>query len=162
MTKVYYIEPQHFDEAAANGISADCLRDRVHKLGWDIEDAVAKPPRHRDGYYWHMAQAHGIKRTTYYERLKLGWTKEAAATTPAHSAQEAMRIAKQHQERLFTDEEWAIARANGVSRGAMYWRVHHGWSKERTIHTPPLPRTNRTKARSYFQQAIQTDVNQHA
>lgn len=85
-------------KAVENGISSSTFYKRVSQ-GWSYEDAVSKPlvpiqeshakaaatQRTYPEAYGLIADAHGINRQTFRNRIKLGWSLYRAATEPAMS-----------------------------------------------------------------------------
>lgn len=81
-----YITPDHFERAAAIGISAERLIFRVRGAGWEIDKAITTPVR---GYkklsedWVKIAEQNGITRKTFTFRVgSQGWSEEQAAYTP--------------------------------------------------------------------------------
>lgn len=78
-----YITPDEYEQAAANGISADTLKRRIHAYGWDKQRAITTPVQKRDDPFIRLAAQNGISEGTYLKRIySLKWDKERAATTP--------------------------------------------------------------------------------
>lgn len=132
----YYITPEEYARAAANGISAQRLEYRVRSAGWDKERAIVTPPRPRkDRSKWRkIAEQNGIPRYLFYLRIhQHGWDEERAATQPIASDEDRTLNAKIGMEaaRVHPAEYIDLARANGIPYKRFAWRVRHGWSYER-------------------------------
>lgn len=82
-----------------NGVKQTDISVRINKLGWSVEKAFFTPIQAKEKpelYDWHETIVHnnekktakewcakvGLSRDNYRSRIKLGWTKEKAATTP--------------------------------------------------------------------------------
>lgn len=103
------------NKALENGISRTTFYKRVSQ-GWSYEDAVSKPlvspkesqlrsadvQRTYPKAYGLIADAHGINRQTFRNRLKLGWPLITAATEPPMTRWErkAIRDARADGSRL--------------------------------------------------------------
>lgn len=76
-------------KAKENGISENCLRNRMNNLGWDIERATTEPVGARGNYSplfseeeYRQAIINGVSKTLLTVRVKRGWSKEKAIATP--------------------------------------------------------------------------------
>ena len=82
-----------------NGVKQTDISVRINKLGWSVEKALLTPIQAKEKpelYDWDETIIHnnekktakewcakvGLSRDNYRSRIKLGWTKEKAATTP--------------------------------------------------------------------------------
>lgn len=82
-----------------NGVSQVEISARINELHWDVEKALFTPiraNRNTELYHWDKTIRHngkqksisdwckhtGLTRDNYRSRIRLGWTEEAAATTP--------------------------------------------------------------------------------
>lgn len=76
----------HYAAAAKNGVSASRLYQRVHYGRFTIEEAINTPVQKQRRGVWakwgEIATSNGIKSSTFYDRLRNGWSEERAATTP--------------------------------------------------------------------------------
>nr|WP_306474301.1 nucleoside permease [Bacillus pseudomycoides] len=193
-----WLTDEEYARAAESGISKSALRRRVYDYGWDLEEALTAPPgsvRHefeRKHEKWlKVALKNGIKSSTFYSRLNLGWSYEnaankpvhkknkteknwlevalengiryqtftsrvrmygwdleRAATTPVMTARESGKKARQ-MKAIFTDEQLAKAKSNGVSRQVLRRRVVvMGWDLEEAMITPPLKTWNTKRKRN--------------
>lgn len=160
MTKVYYIEPRYIDEAEANGIPFDVLRQRVYHLGWDIEDAVTRPVKIKVSEWAKRAEANGINDKTYHARVnQYGWSPEDASTIPTATREEVMAKARKNKRRVFTDEQLSKAKELGLSAQRIHQRVRSGWSKEDAVSTPLISKNERKPVQNYMRQVITGDWN---
>lgn len=138
----FYISPENYARAAANGIRRLTLEYRVRTAAWPLERAITEPvpARQNHGHWTALAAANGISHQVFYGRLKRDWSYEQAATQPLTSRsqqQDLCRQAKFYQKR-YPPEIVAQAEANGVSRQAFYGRVKRGWTIEAAASTPPI------------------------
>lgn len=124
------LEEQHFELAALNGITRVLLHSRYYQRDWPLERATTEPvnkktPSEHTSYIG-VAQEHGISKATYYKRLKEGWTKEKASTTPTQGL-------GRRRTRVYTDEQLKIANQHGISRQMLDRRLARGWHLERAL-----------------------------
>lgn len=70
----YYITPEQYEIAEANGISYNTLYKRVYELGWKPEVACEKElVKHREGLWskWkHLALHNNITQRQFYDRVR--------------------------------------------------------------------------------------------
>ena len=139
----YYITPEQWERAYKNGLTYLLVMTRVYRYGWKPEKAVTEPKRKKIGATIEQkkeANALGIKRSTIYKRIKAGWTVEEAHTTPTQTKKQALEAAHRKIKRIFTDEQLATAKRNGIHRNTADSRIkRQGWSMEDAITTPVIP-----------------------
>lgn len=84
MTYSFYITPEEYAIAEQNGISPKILEKRIRRFAWDKQRAITQPVRKFENHrQWaKVAEENGIPYHTYWQRLKLGWSNEKAATYP--------------------------------------------------------------------------------
>lgn len=116
----HYITSVDYAQAAENGISKRLLRDRIWGRGWKKKRAKTEPPNREEIIWYKIAEENGISRSIYYKRVKLGWEKKEAATTP--------------KEKIWVE----IARENGIKNGTFYSRISRGWDEEKAATIPTL------------------------
>ncbi|AIQ54530.1 hypothetical protein R70331_25420 [Paenibacillus sp. FSL R7-0331] len=137
----FYITPDDYTRAAANGIKANTLETRVRCLGWDKERAVTTPPRRvADHSAWHsLAESNGISKHLFRARVNQhGWSPERAATEPFTTTdrrRELVSQAKRYQLK-YPPAVLARAAANGVQPDTFYHRIYLGWDVDRAANTP--------------------------
>lgn len=112
------------------------LEYRVRAWAWDKDRATTTPPRPmQDRSEWRkVAEANGIPRKLFYQRiLKGGWSEERAATQPIATEEDRAKAARIGLEamRVHPAEYIILARENGIPYKRFAWRVRHGWSYER-------------------------------
>jgi hypothetical protein len=141
MSYEFYITPNEYAQAAANGIAALVLERRIRLLGWKKQRALHQPVRvKRKLKVWaKIAEENGIKYSTFCNRvLREGWEFERAATQPlldqtanAKRASEAWRkIPKEYTE---------LAKQNGIPYGTFYHRVKKlHWDFEQAATFPSM------------------------
>lgn len=71
-------------------------------------------------------QAAGISRSTYYGRLRRGWSQQDALSRPARD----LRRKPVHKQRRGIGEKLQAA---GISRVTFYARLRRGWSEEAAL-----------------------------
>jgi hypothetical protein len=127
----FYLTQEDYVKAKANGISYENAYARFYNYGWSVEDTINKP-LHRPSLwsqYKELADEHGIKQGTFYDRVAKGIKPEEAATLPnLRIVNVAIKV---------TPEIVAIAAANGISKGTLKYRVHkYRWPIERAMTEP--------------------------
>lgn len=137
----YYISPEEYTVAAANGITPKLLNHRVRELGWDKKRAMATPVRKMtDRSHWRkMAEQNGISYKTFTSRIYMGWTEERAATTPLPSPEEVRQNALRASEkaRAHPEEYIQLAEQNGIPYATFQQRVTRlKWDYERAATEP--------------------------
>lgn len=137
----YYITPEEYERAEANGVSYRQLNWRIREAVWEKERAITTPPRKLTdrGKWRKIAEANGINRSLFYVRvINQGWDEERAATTPLPTAEEktAGALKAMEAQRVYSAEYIAAARANGIPYKTFNWRMHHGWGYERASTQP--------------------------
>lgn len=80
----YYLTPEDYEAAEANGINQQTAYRRFYQLNWSKERAITQKPRKLNKYteWVKLAEQKGIKHNTFLNRLARGWDLEKAATTP--------------------------------------------------------------------------------
>lgn len=92
----------------------------------------------------YRAEQNGISRATLDGRIRRGWDKEVAINNPVY-----MRRDK-NLEDFITSEQYAIGEANGINRENVWQRVNNsGWSIEKAISEPVLPKGNYKRESKY-------------
>ncbi|BCG57466.1 hypothetical protein [Paenibacillus sp. URB8-2] len=152
----FYITPEEYERAEANGVSRMRLEYRIRSWAWEKERAITTPPRPmQDRSEWRkVAEANDIPRKLFYQRiLKYGWSEERAATQPIATDVDRARHGRLGMEaaRVHPAEYIDLARKNGVPYKRFAWRVRHGWSYERAAtegKVPPQEAGRRGKQRT--------------
>lgn len=132
----YYIAPEEYAAAAANGISRQTLNVRIRVHGWDKQRAMSEPPQARTPREWRkVAEANGIKADTFYARVnRMGWDEERAATTPLHPNPQELAAAAR---RKIPKKLYERAAANGIPRSTFVSRIYQsGWDRDRAATEP--------------------------
>ena len=109
----WYITPEEYETAAANGISAGTLETRIRKYGWPKELAMTKPPRKLSKIpreIVELAQRNDIPYQTLYWRIYAGWAPERAATEPVADRAERVRRARRAKAKREVVHKWIFAR----------------------------------------------------
>jgi len=142
--RYFYLTPQDYELAEKNGIGYHTLNSRVQKHGWDIQRAITQPvqKRNKEGKRWNEWKDKAVVgKSTYLSRVNKGWTFEEAALKPAMSFSEASKM-----KRKYSEEDYRIARENGISQGVVRYRVSRmGWSIEKAITTPVMNKSQSAK-----------------
>lgn len=108
----YYITPEEYEIAKANGICSATLEDRIRRLVWDKEQAISMAPRKQrriDKRFIKIAKENGISERAFYHRLKSGWSIEDAATIPLMTRSQIGKMTKEKNkkyiDRLFLNRK---------------------------------------------------------
>lgn len=147
----WYVTPEQYQQAQANGINPERLTERVRRLGWPIEKAITQPIQaqrtHGSLSEWvKIAEQNGICRKTFYDRInQMGWTEEKASTQPVSDRRELLARNREKQRKIpkcYHD----LAKKNGIKRTTFINRVRqHGWSFEMAAITPVITRSEAGK-----------------
>lgn len=136
-----YITPDEYDAAAANGISANLLNQRVRAHGWDKARAISTPPRPivSRKRWLDLAAQNGISYKTMYYRVRhMGWDWDRAATTPPLSRADVVERLTSGMER-HDPEMLELANKNGIPLTTYRSRVRrNGWDPLRAATTPTM------------------------
>jgi hypothetical protein len=137
----YYITPEEYDQAAANGIGARQLNRRIRDFGWSKQRAITESPREvldrRE--LLRIAASNGVGRVTFQTRISRGWDAEKAAMTPpsskAENAERFRRLAD--EKRIIPIDVKELAERNGISYKVLSWRILRAeWSHDRAATEP--------------------------
>ncbi|MCM3747432.1 hypothetical protein M3223_08700 [Paenibacillus pasadenensis] len=145
----FYITPEEYAQAAANGISGQTLEVRIRQHGWSKQRALTEPVNRR--HYKHpaydqfkdQAEQNGIPPRVFGVRLGNGWAPERAATYPYRPRSLGNeRIVEYGRARSkYPAELIERAAANGISRTTFICRVRDsGWDPEVAATRPLMTR----------------------
>lgn len=148
----YYISPESYETAKANGISEINVYHRVYSLGWTVERAITEPVRKSEAFtsdWLAVALKNGISRDRFRNRVRyLGWGEERAAITPVLTPHEVGKLgaaATPKVSRYFTDEQRERLKKMGIAEATARQRIDlYGWSVEEAT-TKPLGSRKRRK-----------------
>ncbi|MEC1021437.1 hypothetical protein, partial [Bacillus paralicheniformis] len=145
----FYITPEEFAQAEANGICKDTLIWRIRRQGWGKQRALTEPVQFQDrdkfSVIWDewgkLAEENGVSRSVFRYRLRRGWTEEKAATTPKIDRNEHMKrmceLSPRTKRRKFSEDLVRLAESNGVSYRTLQSRVKKlGWDPYTAATTP--------------------------
>ncbi|QHT61712.1 hypothetical protein GXP70_18185 [Paenibacillus lycopersici] len=138
-----YISPEHYEQAAAIGISSKNVYQRVHQYGWSVDRAISELPMKRSlelpEHWLVVAAANGISRRKYARRIAAGYTEEDAATL---THEEAIKLRAERQRKVsLADIE--RAEALGLTAHSLRERLRNGWSKADALTLPKFERCAR-------------------
>jgi hypothetical protein len=124
----FYITPEQYAKAAANGVPARNLEQRYRDYGWSMERAMTEPIRKNKshGDWPAIAKSNGITYDQYLKRVQIGWSMEAAATTPVMqdtAAHAAHARSKRKPRTDIPDEIRALAERNGIPKSTLVHRI---------------------------------------
>lgn len=141
----FYISPEDYDAAAANGINAAAVEVRIRSLGWKKDRALTTPKQVKKGLkgeWMEIAIRNGICYSTFRYRVnRLGWEPERAATHPLQDRSAQAKTARESG-RKYPTEILAKAADNGIPYDVFRRRVSQsGWSMEKAASTPVMTRS---------------------
>jgi hypothetical protein len=140
----WYITPEEYETAAANGISRNLLETRIRKYGWPKELAMTKPPRKLSKIpreIVELAQRNDIPYQTLYWRIYAGWAPDRAATEPVADRAERVRRAHDARRKIPADII-ELANKNGIKYMTLYKRVSEmGWDPVTAATTPIMTKS---------------------
>ncbi|MCC2490955.1 nucleoside permease [Bacillus cereus] len=117
--------------AESNGISYYTVYSRINESGMSIEEAITAPlgvcKERKHGKWKETALENGIPEHNFYNRLRLGWTYQNAATKPVRRKGEI-------------EKKWLdIAKNNGIGYHTFLSRIcTQKWDIERAATTPVI------------------------
>lgn len=140
----YYITPEEYEIAEANGISKKLLECRIRDRAWSKEKAINTPVNKsvRNRYSQEikdLVKKNGISMRTFKSRVNLlGWDLITAATTPTMDKRKNIYKAIP-KVRKYPKKFIEMARKNGIPDKCFYQRIERDkWSIERAATTPVM------------------------
>lgn len=134
----FYITPEEYEQAAANGIDPDNLSRRVRLLGWEKKKAINTPlQQNTNRKHWaKVAEENGIRYYTFMNRVNVwGWEEERAATEPLQDRRSAA-AAGTEKIRKIPAEIIRLAEQNGIAYQTMRARIKKGWDPHEAATRP--------------------------
>lgn len=133
----YYISPEEYELAAANGVNALNLEARIRKLHWSHRRAINTPIKERkDHSKWYpIAKKNGISYDTFTSRISRHWTSERAATEPVLSRHEC-GLRAGNVSKNFSREVLDLLKESKISYPTFYSRVKSGWDEIEAATSP--------------------------
>jgi hypothetical protein len=136
----FYITPDEYEAAMANGVGPKLLEIRVRRLAWNKERAIQTPPHEKKSLkdWVEMAENNGICYSTLRYRInRLGWEPERAATQPL---QDRSRMAKYASEcsRKYAASYQRLAEKNGIPERTYHRRMKDGWDPQVAATRAPM------------------------
>jgi len=125
----FYITPEEYETAAANGVKKETLEYRVRGAGWNKHDAIHTETRKLESVPQEVldrAEANGICYSTLLRRINTGWDMERACTETPTTTSENARI-QSEKLRKYPKELIELAVSNGINVKTFYRRVKDGW-----------------------------------
>lgn len=154
---MHYLTKEDYDRAAKKGISKNVVYQRYYVHNWTLEEALTRPVEHRNTseafkYWAKVAASKGIDYYTFRYRVrKAKWSIIAAATTPTRG-----KVKVQEKRFYLTDDDFEIAKSNGISRQLAKSRVYdYGWSIQRAI---TQPRLSKAKSGAALERALANGI----
>lgn len=132
----FYVTPEEYEQAEANGIDNVTLDRRVRLLGWSKKRAVSEEMRKftRYGEWVQIAKKNGINKQTFYTRVRKGWELEEAATKKPNKH---LLKGVHPKRRVISKEALQLAEKNGIPYATLYARIKRkGWDENKAASTP--------------------------
>jgi hypothetical protein len=136
----WYITPEEYEKAEANGISRSALNSRVRRLGWPKTKAINTPLRIKyPPEIIELVKKNHISYRTFQSRIHaLGWDVIKAATTP-------LQLVSKPRTNVFMPYKYKkylkTMRENGICIGTFQSRIYIlKWSPEKAATVPPRRR----------------------
>lgn len=144
MGKFQVISKEDYAIAKAIGLTKALVKNRVYNTGWTVERAITQPHASmlRDSASFAKAEANGVNIATYRWRIRKGWSKEDAATVPAHGRS---KTASAFAEFNVGEQDIKIAEMYGISRKALLRRLRANWPIDVAATMPPVDRGDRKR-----------------
>ena len=139
LKRYFHITPDDFEVAKRNGLTEKIVKERVYRLGWDIDSSINKPKRRmkektvftsEDKY---IIVKNGLTTRNVTERMYQGWTKEKAINTPKLDKTKNLKPRNKYK---YTNQETEIAKKNGINKGTFYKRIANKWTVEEAFTIP--------------------------
>lgn len=136
----FYVTPDEYEIAKANGISYRMVNHRIRSLGWGKQKALTAPAimrdRHLNEDFVKIAKQNGISRETFAYRVAHGWSEEDASTKTVANIKEHMsNLGK--KTRKYSKDLIELAERNGINIHTFYSRITRGLT-ELEAATMPL------------------------
>lgn len=144
----FYITPEEYAVAEANGIHAEAVNIRVRLWAWRIEKAITTPIRHQENRreWARVAKENGIKYSTFMNRVNnLGWDERKAATTPILDRYQVIREIADKKGRKVPREYLELAKQHGIPTSLVFQRVRRGWNFEMAATHPIMDKVTSGK-----------------
>lgn len=87
----FYVTPEEYEKAIKLGISKDLVNKRIRTHNWSKKMAISLGPKKIQKYdnsIKELLKINGISESTFYKRIKYGWTIERACTERINSRKE--------------------------------------------------------------------------
>lgn len=128
MSHYFYITPEEYKVAEANGIDAHNLERRIRSLGWDKEMSLTKPLEIKTNRrkWAEVALSNGIKYYTFMSRVNnYGMSEEEAANKPLQDKSECIKRLADNNRKI-PKELVQIAESNGIKYHTLRARLKRG------------------------------------
>lgn len=162
----YYLTPEDYKIAAANGIDEKLLYTRVYMRNWSVQRATSTPPCKRNAWGWverkEIAIKNGVSYPTYAARVKSGWDRDKAATTPPLRQKDKVRLMNESKKVVLTTNQIEEAKRNGIPYSVAWKRIKLlNWTIFDAITTPVLTRVETLERAKQTDNAFRTQNNKY-
>lgn len=136
----YYLQPEHYDIAEQNGISATLLYHRVYDLRMNIEEACTKPVDtrcYKKGLWDKWKDVAVVCYGTFSSRIRAGKDEYEAAMTPPMRKEQRAALGRKSRKQKISEAQYMTAEMNGITRSCASYRVNQlKWDIERAVTEP--------------------------
>lgn len=138
----FYITPEEYETAEKNGISSWTLEVRVRDLLWDKGRAITELPQYKDYSNSKMAdiaESNGIKRGTFFARVRRGMSPEKAATKKMVDRKKWSNDMRKRRRYKYPKHYYKTAKKHGVPTRVMDYRLQSGnFTLEQALTMPVM------------------------
>lgn len=124
---MYYLTEEDYAVAEQNGVKRTTAYRRFYEYRWTKERTLHEPVNQRQKYDYSQwkreCEKHGVTIDTFRYRVKNGWDKERAATTPPMNPEDRVTHVADYN-RKYPKEITDLAKKNGIKMGTFYNRVN--------------------------------------
>lgn len=144
----WYITPEEYEQAEANGISKQTLEERIRVYAWDKKRALSTPIKELKEIgkgNVKKAESIGVSYSNLRVRLSNGWSMERATTEPLTNMRELCAKVGQENKKYPT---WVYENLlkNNISLSTFYKRVNKcKWTLEKASTTPIMTKKEAAK-----------------
>lgn len=144
----FYITPEEYERAAANGVSKLTLEERIREYAWDKERAITTPVRELNEIgkqNIEKAKNNGVTYANLRMRLSNGWSMERATTEPlTNMSALCAKLGKENKK--YPSWVYENLMKNNIPLGTFYKRVNKcKWSLEKASTTPIMTKREAAK-----------------
>lgn len=138
---MYYLTEDDYKAAQENGIGRTTAYRRFYEYGWSRDRTIQEPINPKQKYDYDKWKDHcekyGVSIDTFRYRVKNGWTKRKAATTPPMTSKDRVQHVATFN-RKYPKSITDLAKKNGIKMGTFYNRVNNRKMSPYDAATQPI------------------------